>query len=162
VSWETNRDLARRLEEAAALPERQEASGFRAPAYHRAAEVIAAYAEDLRELTDRNGEDALQESPGVGRGIAAVPRGTLPAGRWSQLDRLRGTLDREALFATVPGVGARLGRPRHAPLAVDTLEALQAAVNVGGRDGSRQSLPGSRPVSAGCERCRSRTLSVRC
>jgi DNA polymerase (family 10) len=127
VGSETNRDLARRLEEAATLLEQQEADGFRARAYRRAAGVIAAYPEDLRALAGRGGEDALQQIPGVGQGIAAALREMLATGRWSQLDRLRGTLDPESLFATVPGVGAQLARKIHAELAVDTLEALEAA-----------------------------------
>ncbi len=127
MSSESNRDLARRLEEAAALLEQQEADGFRARAYRRAAETIAAYPEDLAALVARGGPDALLAIPGVGKGIAAALGEMLATGRWSQLERLRGTLDPEALFATVPGVGVELARKLHAALAVDTLEALEAA-----------------------------------
>jgi DNA polymerase (family X) len=127
VGSESNRDLARRLEEAAALLEQQEADGFRARAYRRAAGTVASYPEDLRALAARDGEAALLAIPGVGKGIAAALAEMLATGRWSQLERLRGTLDPQSLFATVPGVGAQLARQMHAALAVDTLEALEAA-----------------------------------
>lgn len=127
VGSESNRDLARRLEEAASLLEQQEADGFRARAYRRAAEAIAAYPEDLGALVTGGGAAALLAIPGVGKGIAAALTEMLATGRWSQLDRLRGMLDPEALFATVPGVGEELARKIHAALAIDTLEALEAA-----------------------------------
>ena len=98
---ETNRDIARRLAEAAELLERQGANPFRVRAYRRAADSIASYPEDLREL--------------------------LLTGRWSQLEHLRGDVDPESLFGTVPGVGPELARRIHAELSVDTLEALEAA-----------------------------------
>jgi DNA polymerase (family 10) len=141
VGSETNRDLARRLEEAAALLEQQADDGFRARAYRRAAGTIAAYPEDLRELAGRGGEDALRAIPGVGKGIAAALREMLATGRWSQLDRLRGTLDPESLFATVPGVGPELARKLHAALSVDTLEALEATAY----DGRLAGVPGIGP-----------------
>jgi hypothetical protein len=141
MSGSVNRDLARRLEEAALLLEQQRADEFRARAYRRAAASIAAYPRDLRELAAQQGPDALQQIPGVGRGIAAALRELLATGRWSQLDRLRGTVDPEALFATVPGVGPELARRIHGALHIDHLEALEAAAY----DGSLAAVPGIGP-----------------
>jgi DNA polymerase (family X) len=141
VGSETNRDLARRLDEAATLLEQQGADEFRARAYRRAAASIAAYPQDLRELAGREGADALLGIPGVGKGIAAALRELLLTGRWSQLERLRGTLDPEALFATVPGMGQALAKQIHAALQIDSLEALEAAAY----DGSLAAVPGIGP-----------------
>jgi hypothetical protein len=44
-----------------------------------------------------------------------------------QLERLRGTLDAEALFSSVPGIGPRLARVVADELGIDTLEALEMA-----------------------------------
>jgi hypothetical protein len=136
-----NLDLARRLEEAATLLEQQNAGEFRVRAYRRAAETIATYPQDLRELVDREGPAALLEIPGVGKGIAAALRELLATGHWSQLDRLRGTADPESLFATVPGVGPELAHRIHEALQVDELEALEAAAY----DGRLAAVPGIGP-----------------
>jgi hypothetical protein len=127
MTSDTNRDLAHRLEEAAALLDAQQEDGFRARAYRRAAAAVAAHGEDLRALVARDGPEALRSIPGVGAGIAAALRELIATGRWTQLERLRGTLDPEALFATVPGLGAELARSIHAALGVDSLEALETA-----------------------------------
>ena len=127
MATDTNRDIARRLVEAAELLERQGANPFRVRAYRRAADSIASYPEDLRELAGREDVAGLTGIPGVGRGIAATIRELLLTGRWNQLEHLRGDVDPESLFATVPGVGPELARRIHAELAVDTLEALEAA-----------------------------------
>lgn len=141
MSSETNRELARRLEEAAMLLEQQNAEEFRARAYRRAAESVATYPQDLRELAGREGADAFLQIPGVGKGIAAALRELLTTGQWSQLDRLRGTLNPEALFATVPGVGPELAHKIHEALYVDHLEALEAAAY----DGTLAAVPGIGP-----------------
>jgi hypothetical protein len=138
---ETNRDLARRLAEAATLLEQQGADEFRARAYRRAADSVAAHPEDLRELAGREGADALLNIPGVGKGIAAALRELLLTGRWSQLERLRGTLEPEMLFATVPGVGLGLAQRIQSALQIDSLEAFEAAAY----DGTLAAVPGIGP-----------------
>jgi hypothetical protein len=138
---EFNHDLARRLEEAAALLESQGANPFRARAYRRAADAIATHPQDLRELVAERGADALEDLPHVGPGIASALRELLETGRWSQLDRLRGEAGPEALLATVPGVGRELARTIHERLHVETLEALEVAA----WDGSLAAVPGIGP-----------------
>jgi len=68
----------------------------------------------------------------------------LQTGRWSQLDRLRGTLDPERLFRAIPGVGAELARRIHEGLRVESLEALEVAAH----DGRLAALPGFGPRRA--------------
>src|SRR5690606_6325595 len=62
----------------------------------------------------------------------------LETGRWTQLERLRGSLDPEALFQTVPGIGPEFAQRIHDALGVDTLEALEVACH----DGSLARVPG--------------------
>jgi hypothetical protein len=136
-----NRDLARRLEEAAVLLEAQQANPFRVRAYRRAAETVASQPQDLRELVAERGPSTLEELPHVGPGIAAALRELLLTGRWTQLERLRGGAGPESLLTTVPGVGPELAHAIHERLHVGTLEALEVAA----WDGSLASLPGIGP-----------------
>jgi hypothetical protein len=134
----TNRVIAGRLEETAALLEYQGASPFRINAYRRAANTIEALHADLQELVEQRGYHGLEELPGIGTGIGSAIREMLATGRWTQLERLRGAVDPVALFMTIPGVGPDLARRMHDGLGVDTLEALETAAY----DGRLDALPG--------------------
>jgi DNA polymerase (family X) len=62
----------------------------------------------------------------------------LETGWWSQLDRLRGTLNPVRVFRTIPGIGPALAQRAHDTLGVDTLEALEIAAH----DGRLERVPG--------------------
>ena len=98
-----------RLREAAELLEQQGANPFRVRAYREAAQVVAQCREDLRAIYERRGVEGLDALPGIGPRIAAAVAEMLHTGRWSQLERLRGTLDPESYSAPSPG-WARLWR----------------------------------------------------
>jgi putative hydrolase len=132
------------LREAADLLEQQQANPFRVRAYREAARTVEELQEDLERLVARGGARALTALPGIGEGIAAAIHEIVRTGRWSQLERLRGTLDPEALFRSVPGVGAVLARRIHGALHVDTLEALEVAAH----DGRLETVPGVGPRRA--------------
>jgi hypothetical protein len=133
-----------RLREAAELLEQQGANPFRVRAYREAAQVVAQCREDLRAIYERRGVEGLDALPGIGPRIAAAVAEMLHTGRWSQLERLRGTLDPEKLFRTIPGVGPALARRLHDALHVDTLEALEVAAH----DGRLAAVPGVGPRRA--------------
>jgi hypothetical protein len=76
--------------------------------------------------------------PAIGRGIALAIMEMLSTGRWSQLERLRGALQPEQLFQTLPGIGPELAARIHGELHIDTLEALELAAH----NGSLASVPG--------------------
>ncbi len=133
-----NREISERLREVAELLSAQGASPFRVGAYRRAADTIAALAKDVRELVLESGVGGLVELPGIDRALAGAILEITRTGRLGLLDRLRGTLDPERLFCTLPGVGPTLAREIHETLHVDTLEALETAA----WDGRLATVPG--------------------
>lgn len=132
-----NAAVASMLREVATLLEAQGGNPYRARAYAHAADAVAAWPESVRAVFDREGLAGLDALPGVGPGIAAAIAEILACGRWGKLERLRGEVDAEAVFRTVPGIGPELARQLHDELGVDTLEALEAAAY----DGRLERLP---------------------
>lgn len=130
--------IAERLNEYADILEQQQANRFRVTAYRRAARTLANLDEDLADIYQRGGSKALTELENVGTGIASSIAELLRTGRWSRLERLRGALNPQTLFQTVPGIGPRLAARIHDQLDVDTLEQLEEAAH----DGRLQSLAG--------------------
>jgi DNA polymerase/3'-5' exonuclease PolX len=119
----------------------------------------------VRAIFDEKGTAGLEALPHVGRGIAAAIAEMLITGHWSQLERLRGTVDAVQLFRTVPGIGPGLAERIHDELHLDTLEALEVAAH----DGRLEAVAGVGPrrAAAGTSRpCtpipRRRTGSERC
>lgn len=123
------------------LLEQQGANPFQVGAYRRAADTVVHLDRDLREILEREGIEGLDDLPHVGYGIAGAIREMLVTGRWSRLDRLRGTLDPVRLFQRVPGLGPDLARRIHDELEIDSLEALEVAAH----DGRLESVPGMGP-----------------
>ena len=123
--------VAARLRQAAEILQAQGANPFRVAAYRNAARSVESFPGDLRDLLAAKGRQGFAELPGVGAGIAAAIAEMLETGRWSQLERLRGTLDPATLFRTVPGIGPELAERLHDTLNVDTLEGLEAACHDG-------------------------------
>ena len=133
-----NQMIAERLREAADLLQHQNANPFRVGAYRRAADTVASLGRDLTEILDRKGLDGLIALPGVGRSIASAIEELVRCGRWSQLERLRGTLEPETVFQAIPGIGPALARRIHETLEVETLESLEIAAH----NGRLASVPG--------------------
>lgn len=139
-----NEDAAEKLREMAGLLEQQNANPFRIQAYRRAADTVESCDRDLRDLLASEGVAGLDELPFIGRGIASSLQELASYGRLSRLDRLRGELDPEDLFQTVPGVGSVLARQIHETLGVDTLEELEVAAH----DGRLERVEGIGPRKA--------------
>jgi len=133
-----NEQIAAWLRQAAEILQAQGANPFRVTAYRRASDSVASFGRSLREHFAQHGVEGLDELPGIGAGIASAIAEMLQTGRWTQLERLRGSLDPVSLFRTVPGVGPELAQRIHDSLGVDTLEALETASH----DGRLQSVPG--------------------
>ncbi|MCJ7558253.1 MAG: helix-hairpin-helix domain-containing protein [Gammaproteobacteria bacterium] len=139
-----NEDAAEKLREMAGMLEQQDANPFRIQAYRRAADTVESCDRDLRDLLASEGVAGLLELPFIGRGIASSLQELARYGRLSRLDRLRGELDPEDLFQTVPGVGSVLARQIHETLGVDTLEEFEVAAH----DGRLERVEGIGPRKA--------------
>jgi hypothetical protein len=122
-----NLPLAAKLDEAADLLEQQEADGFRVAAYRKAAAAVRGLDRPVAAILGEGGRDALVALPAIGRRIAAALAEMVATGRWAQLDRLRGSLDPESLFRSVPGIGPALAGRLCDKLQVESLEALEVA-----------------------------------
>ena len=134
------------LREMASLLDSRGDNAWRVGAYRKAADTIAALPRSVREVFEREGLAGLDALPTVGPGIAAAIGEIAQTGRWSRLDRLRGTVDPSAVFRTIPGVGPQLAQRLHDGLDVDSLEALEGAAH----DGRLERLPqmGARRAAA--------------
>ncbi|HBK04464.1 MAG TPA: DNA-binding protein [Acetobacteraceae bacterium] len=140
----SNTEIAERLRQAANLLAVQGANPFRISAYRRAADAIERLGTDIRGLAQAGGHAALEAVPGVGASIAGAVAEMLATGRWTFLERLKGTADPEALFGSIPGVGPTLAHRIHQTLHVDSLEALEIAAH----DGRLSQVPGVGPRRA--------------
>ena len=123
--------VAEKLSEVGVLLKQQNASPFRARAYRDAAEYIRMMDQPLRSIYASTGRSGLEELPSIGTSIAGAIIELLKTGDLGQLARLRGTVDPEKLFQTVPMVGPALARAIHDTLDIDTLEALESAAHDG-------------------------------
>lgn len=124
-----NQIAAERLREAADLLAHQADNPYRIAAYRRAAEAVSNLSTDVRELLEKGGIKALQEIPGVGKRIAGGLAELARTGRWTYLQRLRGSPEPRDVFCTIPGIGPVLAARLHETLHVETLEQLEAALH---------------------------------
>lgn len=133
---------AQRLREAAAHMAHQDDNPFRIAAYRHAADAIEVLDSDLRTLLEEGGVEALQAIPGVGPRIAAGLAELARTGRWTYLERLRGSGEPADVFCSIPGVGPTLAKRLHETLHVETLEQLETALHE--KNGMRVSGVGPR------------------
>jgi len=149
-----NAQIADMLRETATLLETQGANPFRVNAYRNAAAEIVQMPGSVRSVFDEKGMEGLVQLPRVGRGIASAIAEMLVTGRWSQLERLRGTVDAVKLFQSVPGIGPGLAESIHDELHLDTLEALELAAH----DGTLERVTGIGPRRASAVRAALATM----
>jgi hypothetical protein len=100
-------------------------------AYRKAADSVEMLRQDLGLIFRTEGFRGLREIPGVGSQIAGAIAEIVRTGRWMQLERLRGSADPEALFASVPGIGDKLAKHIVSHLHIETLEALETELYSG-------------------------------
>jgi hypothetical protein len=122
-----NQTVIDQLLEMAEILEQQQANPFRVNAYRKAAQTISSLSGNIGDLVEKKGLDGLTALPNVGKGIAVVIYEIVATGRSSRLQGLRGLLDPEKLFQTIPGVGPELAKRIHNELQVETLETLELA-----------------------------------
>lgn len=130
----SNQTVVDQLLEIADLLEQQQANPFRINAFRKAAETVLSLHTDLDTLVEKKGIEGLIALPNIGRGIATAIYEIVATGRSSRLQGLRGSLEPEKLFQTIPGVGPELAKHIHEELQVDTLETLELAAYDGRLD----------------------------
>lgn len=135
---ELNQEVSSQLNEIADLLEQQQANPFRVNAYRRAARTVQELDRDIQAVVETEGVEGLVALPNIGSGIGRTIYQIVATGRSSQLDNLRGALEPEQLFQTVPGLGPELAQRIHEHLHIDSLEALEMAAN----DGRLEQVPG--------------------
>lgn len=142
-NWD-NQAIADKLLELADLLEQQDANPYRVNAYRRAAETVLNSVEPIADLAEREGAKGLDHLPNIGESIARAIQEMLRTGRWMQLERLRGSLDPEQVFQSIPGVGPELARRIHHSLEIESLAELELAAH----DGSLERVEGIGPRRA--------------
>ena len=140
----TNDEIASCFREMAGLLDEQRANPFRINAYRRAAETVDGLVEELDALYRREGRDGLVALAFIGEGLARAIEELLLTGQLPQMERLRGHVDPEQLFLSIPGLGPALAAAIHDTLHIDTLEALEIAAH----DGRLEQVPGVGPRRA--------------
>lgn len=146
VLFEVNQQVAAKLRECADLLHQQGDNPFRSSAYRKAADTVEGLERSLEGIIREGGRELLTTLPNIGPGIAAAIREMVQTGRWTRLERLRGTLDPVRLFQTIPGIGEVLAERIHETLEIDSLEELELSAH----DGRLERVPGmgKRRVSA--------------
>lgn len=140
----SNHEIAAAFDRTADLLEAHGADHFRVRAYREGAATLRKLERPVSEILREGGHAALVALPRIGRRLASVIEDILANGRFAQLDRLIGVLTPEEVFASVPGVGAKLAQRLHHTLGVETLEELELAAH----DGRLRRVPGFGPRRA--------------
>jgi hypothetical protein len=127
----TNRAIADRFDETAALLRERGANPFRVGAYRTAAETLRGLERPVDELLREEGTVGLDRLPGIGRGLAAAIRDFVETGRMPLQERLRARRTPVDALRSVPGIGDRLAGRLHQELGLETLEELELAAHDG-------------------------------
>lgn len=122
-----NAAIAERLDEVAELLEGQQANPFRVRAYRSAAKTLRQADTPVAEILESKGAEGLERLPGIGRSLARSIEQLALSGRLGLLERLRGDVSPERLFATVAGIGPELAARIHDELEIETLSELEMA-----------------------------------
>jgi hypothetical protein len=140
----TNEEIARVLDRIADLLDMQEANPHRVRAYRNGASTVRGAQEPVADLALEGGRQALQELPGIGKGLSGVIETFVKRGRSDLLARLEGEVGPEGLFLQVPGIGEGLAHRIASQLDIQTLEELEQAAH----DGRVEQVEGIGPKRA--------------
>lgn len=134
-----NTAAARRLEQAAAILETQDANIYRVRSYRTAAATVRNLDRPAADILRGGGRKALMELPGIGQRLAGTLEQLLLTGHITHLEGLGARP--EDLFGSVAGIGPELARRIHDTLHIETLEDLERAAY----DGRLAEVPGVGP-----------------
>jgi DNA polymerase (family 10) len=136
------KEIARVLEETAALLDLKGESSFKVRAYENGARAILSFEGDLgKAVADRS----LLEVRGIGSSIFAAVASLVEGGHFPLHDELQASLPAGLSdFLRVPGLGARKAKALYDGLGVDSLDALERAC----QEGRLEDLKGFGPKTA--------------
>jgi len=126
-----NKKVAKNLRQIALLLEKQTANPFRINAYRRAANTIDSLHVSVKKLSESQGIIGLTRLHGVGHGIARSISEYIETGKMARLELLQGNSDPITLFQQIPGVGPTIAHEFYEKLHINTLEALEMAIQNG-------------------------------
>jgi len=127
-----NQDIANILYEIAEFLEMKDVP-FKPRAFEKAAHSIEALTEDIKEVYSKGGVKALEDIPGVGKGIAERLEEILKTGKIREYERIKKEfpVDLKGLTA-IEGVGPKMVRVFYKKLGVRTIHDLEKAAKAGG------------------------------
>ena len=127
----TNQEIAKILYEMAALLE-MHGVAFKPRAYEKAAAGIEALDREARDTYKTGGLKALEEIPGVGRGIAGHIESLLKIGRFREHDILKKKMPVDiAGLTAVEGVGPKMVKTLYKALGIRSVADLEKAALAG-------------------------------
>ena len=123
-----NIEIARIFEEVADLLEIDGANPFRVRAYRNAARTVQSQSLPVTALLAREGEEALEELPGIGEDLAGKIREIVETGELTLLRELREkTPPGVAELMHLPGLGPKRARQLYHELGIQSLDQLEKA-----------------------------------
>jgi DNA polymerase (family 10) len=136
-----NQEFAKIFYEMAELLELGEENPFRIRAYQKAAQNIESLSEDLASTYKKGGIKALENIPGIGKGIAEHIEELIKTGKLRSHEALIKKFPKSLLeMMSVPGIGPKTSILLFKRLKIDSIEKLEKAA----RSGKLEKLPGIR------------------
>lgn len=127
----TNQKIADTLDQIADLLEAKDANPFRVQAYRKAATTVHRADQSIAEIARHEGDQALEDLPNIGSGIAGTIQEIVKTGNSSQLRDLQSEVDPTKVLTEVPGIGDELAKRVVDELGINSLEALEVAAHNG-------------------------------
>ncbi len=128
----SNAEIADLFEQIASLLERQpESNPFRNRAYQQGAAQLREMEHSVAEMVRQGEQQALENLPDIGSGLAALIVEYVETGHSSLRDELRGRTSPADLFAQLPGLGTELAERIVDELHIETLPELEQAAHDG-------------------------------
>lgn len=126
-----NEEVADALERVGELLEMQGQNPFRVRSYRRAAHTVRDADRSVAEIYRQQGQEGLQELPGIGSGLSGAIGELVETGELGLLRRLESQVSPVQVLQHVPGIGEELAERLHEELGVDTLADLELAAHDG-------------------------------
>lgn len=134
----TNQDLAKIFQEMSILLEMKEVP-FKPRAYEYAAYSLESMEEGVNDMYKRGGLKALEDIPGVGRGIAEKIEEYIKTGHIKEYEKIKKALPVDITgLSSIEGVGPKLIKLLYQKLKIRTVSDLEEAA----RAGKVRNLPG--------------------